>query len=168
MVHHRLSSLLLALLVGACSSSTHADRPAEPAGADQPAESSADPPADSSSTDALAEFPSSPIATVKSESKGLELAAFTAPEQPPTRGTITVKLAIVDPSGAPVEGLAIEMAPEMPSMGHGTPTVPRISAKGGGVYVAEDVNLFMAGRWDLRLTLTGAVDDHAIIPLDVR
>lgn len=123
----------------------------------------------SSSSDSGGGFPATPLATVKSVAGKLELAAFTAPEQPPARGTITVKLAIQDAAtGKPVDGLTIAMAPEMPSMGHGTPVVPKVSGKGGGTYIAEDVNVFMAGRWDLRMTITGPVVDDAIVSVDVR
>lgn len=132
------------LLLAACSSSSEP----EPAGAS---------------------FPTSPLVTVKSEGGKLDVAAFTAPEQPPSRGTISVKLSVTDPAtGKAVEGLVIEMAPEMPSMGHGTHVVPKVSAEGDGTYLAEDVNVYMAGRWDLRLTVSGAVSDVAIIPVDVR
>ena len=123
----------------------------------------------SSSPEASSDFPETPLATVKSQDGKLDIVAYTAPEQPPTRGTITVKLEIKDAArGERIDDLTIEMAPEMPSMGHGTPVVPRISGKGRGTYIAEDVNLFMAGHWDLRMTITGAVTDSAVVPIDAR
>ncbi|HQY61256.1 MAG: FixH family protein [Myxococcales bacterium] len=109
-----------------------------------------------------------PLTTVTSQQSKLKLAIYTSPEQPPTRGTIAVRYVITDASGAPVDGLTLTVAPDMPSMGHGTPTTPKVAAKGGGEYVATDVNLFMAGRWDLRTTVRGAVSDEAIVPVDVR
>jgi YtkA-like len=113
-------------------------------------------------------FPTTALANVTSRDGKLAVSAFTSPQQPPSRGVILVKLAVTDGAGKPVNDLVIEMAPDMPSMGHGTPTVPRISSKGDGVYVAENVNLFMAGRWDLRMTVTGAVSDGVVVPVDVR
>jgi hypothetical protein len=71
-------------------------------------------------------------------------------------------------SDAGVEDLTLAMSPEMPSMGHGTPVVPKIESSGQGNYLASDVNLFMAGRWELRLTISGPATDEAVIPVDVR
>jgi hypothetical protein len=114
-------------------------------------------------------FPDAPLTTVTSSGGKLSVAAFTSPAQPPARGMLVVKLAFTEVAGGkPVDGLTLEMAPDMPSMGHGTPTIPRISGKGGGVYLAEDVNLFMAGRWDLRITVSGASSDVVVVPVDVR
>lgn len=119
--------------------------------------------------DADASFPQAPLTTVTSRDGKLQVAAFTAPEQPPTRGVIRVKLLVTDAAkGAPVDGLAMDIVPEMPSMGHGTPTVPRVSAQGEGAYLVEDVNLFMAGRWDLRVTITGGQSDAAVVTIDAR
>lgn len=116
-----------------------------------------------------ATFGAAPLTTVASRDGRLKLAVFTSPEQPPSRGVITTKLIVTDAAkGNAVDGLQFDIAPEMPSMGHGTPTVPRVSAKGSGVYLAEDVDLYMAGRWDLRMTITGAVTDVAVVTIDVR
>ncbi len=110
-----------------------------------------------------------PLAAVTSQGGMVRVAIHTSPEQPPSRGKLTVRYLVTDAkSGAPVDGLTLTVAPEMPSMGHGTPTVPKVSASGSGVYVASDVNLFMGGRWDLRTTLRGAVNDEALVPVDVR
>jgi hypothetical protein len=114
-------------------------------------------------------FPVEPLVVVMSRSGELELTAWTAPLQPPTRGMCSVKLAIEQVgSGAAVSGLELEVVPEMPSMGHGTPTVPKSAETGPGTYRVTDVNLFMAGRWDLRITLSGAREDYATISVDVR
>lgn len=116
-----------------------------------------------------ATFPSEPLTTVTSNAGKLKLAVWTSPDQPPSRGVLTVKLLATDAStGVPVDGLKLDMVPEMPSMGHGTPVVPTIAASGGGVYVASDVNLFMAGRWELRVTITGPFTDVCVVPIDAR
>jgi hypothetical protein len=113
-------------------------------------------------------FPSDPIATVTSQAGRLRIAMYTAPKQPPSRGVITVKLAVTDAlTGSAVDGLSFDIAPEMPSMAHGTPLVPRVSGKGGGIYVAENVDLFMAGSWDLPMTITGTVSDAANVTIEV-
>lgn len=116
-----------------------------------------------------ATFAATPLTTIESRAGKLRLAVFTAPEQPPSRGTVTARLEVTEPGkGAPVDGLVFEVVPEMPSMGHGTPVVPKTTAKGSGTYLVEDLDLFMAGRWDLLVTITGAVTDDAVVPIDVR
>lgn len=114
-------------------------------------------------------FRDAPLTTVTSRDGRLKLAVFTSPEQPPSRGVIAAKLIVTDTTkGTAIDGLSFDITPEMPSMGHGTPTVPRVTAKGAGVYLAEDVDLYMAGRWDLRMAITGAVNDGAVVTIDVR
>jgi hypothetical protein len=125
------------------------------------------------------DFPTDPLLSgVPSTQGALRFDVWTAPDQPPTRGTISVKLrATATADGAPVDGLVLDVVPEMPSMGHGTPLVPQVSETGHGTYVATNVNVFMPGRWDLLTTITpasGTADaaaglaDHVTIPLDVR
>ncbi|HEY1547480.1 MAG TPA: FixH family protein [Kofleriaceae bacterium] len=58
--------------------------------------------------------------------------------------------------GAPVDGLDLDLVPWMPAMGHGTSIVPSITGLGSGVYALDDVDLFMAGLWELRTTSGGA------------
>lgn len=124
-----------------------------------------------SAADPAADSAGAPLTTVTGPKSHLQLAIHTSPEQPPSRGTITVRYVITEPSGAPVDGLTLTVAPDMPAMGHGTPVAPKVAAAGRGEYVATDVNLFMAGRWELRTTLRGgpgAVSDEVVVPVDVR
>ncbi|MBI2395269.1 MAG: FixH family protein [Deltaproteobacteria bacterium] len=114
-------------------------------------------------------FPSAPLVTVESRDGKLSLSMWTAPEQPPSRGIVTAKMHVTHrDKGTPADGLRFAIVPEMPSMGHGTPTVPRTTEKGQGDYLVEDLDLFMAGRWDLLITITGEVTDAAVVPIDVR
>lgn len=122
---------------------------------------SSEPPGDAS-------FEASPLTTVNSDAGKLRVSVWTSPDQPPARGILTLQVLVEDAvSRAPVDGLSFDIVPEMPSMGHGTPTVPKTKAAGDGVYIASDVNLFMAGRWELRMTITGSVSDVAIVQIDV-
>ncbi|HRG97207.1 MAG TPA: FixH family protein [Polyangiaceae bacterium] len=123
-----------------------------------------------SSAEATPGSDGAPLTTVTSPQSHLRVAIHTSPEQPPSRGTITVRYVITNSSGAPVDGLTLSVAPDMPAMGHGTPVVPKVAAAGGGEYIATDVNLFMAGRWELRTTLRGGagVSDEVVVPVDVR
>lgn len=114
-------------------------------------------------------FAEQPLTIVSSDAGKLSLAIWTSPDQPPSRGTLALRLLVRDTeTDQPVDGLVFDVVPEMPSMGHGTPTIPKTAASGDGVYIASDVNLFMAGRWELRFTISGSRSDVAIVTLDVR
>jgi hypothetical protein len=122
----------------------------------------------SSPPGASGEFAGAPLASVTSQTGALTVEAYTSPGQPPPRGMVKVKLVVRDAaSHAPVDGLDFAVEPLMPSMGHGTSVVPRTTPEGGGAYLVEDVKLYMVGRWDLHLTITGAVNDGAIVSVDV-
>jgi len=97
---------------------------------------------------------------------GLRLDVRTDP-QPPPRGTFNVLLDVTNASGAPVDGLTIDAVPWMTAMGHGSSVRTAITPQGNGRYSITDVGMFMPGDWELRLTFTGSVSDHAapIIPV---
>lgn len=99
--------------------------------------------------------------TVPSDTGALSVDVRTAPSQPPPRGTIAVELSVRDAQNAPKDGLTIDVVPIMPSHGHGASVKPSVEAKTGGIYVLHDVDLFMAGDWELRLTFSGTANDHA-------
>ena len=52
-------------------------------------------------------------------------------------------------------------------MGHGASTKPLVEALGEGRYVATEVGLFMAGRWEHRTTSSGPLADRATIGLQI-
>ncbi len=114
-------------------------------------------------------FRQTPLVTVTSNAGKLGVSIWTAPDQPPARGMLTLKLLVQDASTrAPVDGLTFDIVPTMPAMGHGTSTVPKTEAKGNGVYIVSDVNLFMAGRWQLSMTVDGTVSDVVVAQIDVQ
>ena len=106
-------------------------------------------------------FPQAPYVSVQSTSGAVHVDVRTAPSQPPPRGTSTVELTITDAQGKPVDGITFEVVPFMASHGHGTSIKPATAPKGQGKYVVTNVNLFMPGQWELRLTMSGPVTDHA-------
>jgi hypothetical protein len=102
-----------------------------------------------------------PLMTVTSQSGNLKIAVRTSP-QPPVRGTNNIELTITGATdGAPRDGLALGIKPWMPAMGHGTSIVPMIAPETGGKYLVSNVDLFMAGLWELRLTIPGTPQDYA-------
>jgi len=113
--------------------------------------------------DADAEFPAEALAGVTSEGGALRVELRTAPEQPPPRGEIAAALSITDANtAAPQDGCSLTVVPFMPAMGHGTSNELTITPKGDGIYVVTGLSLYMAGRWELRTTISKCADDRAI------
>ncbi len=112
-------------------------------------------------------FPDEPYDTVTSAAGKVLLDVRTAPEQPPVRGVTTVELTLTDPADAPLDGLTLTAVPWMPDMGHGASVKPAVVALGGGRYEVDRVTMFMSGRWELRLQITGAVEDSAKVVFQI-
>jgi hypothetical protein len=86
----------------------------------------------------------------------------------PTRGLHVMELVVSRPvDGAMVDGLTLEIVPWMPAMGHGTSLTPMVTAMGSGVYEVADLDLYMAGIWQLRTTL-GTPPDAATPVLQIQ
>ncbi|MGH7438728.1 MAG: FixH family protein [Polyangiaceae bacterium] len=104
-------------------------------------------------------FLAQPAETLRSQSQRLSVAVYTSP-QPPTRGDQSVKYLIANvDSGKPASGLALHVVPWMPEHGHGASIVPSVTETAPGTYVISNVDLFMAGEWELRTTITAAPAD---------
>lgn len=112
-------------------------------------------------------FPETPLTTLTSDDGMLSLEVRTAPMQPPSRGSIEIELAITDANGEPREGLDLHVVPWMTDMSHGTSTEPEIEETGGGRYELGPVDMFMSGRWELRTTIAGPVEDSAKIVFEI-
>lgn len=117
-------------------------------------------------SDGTVTFPREALTKVTSEGGNAQIEVRLAP-QPPVRGVNVVELTITDPAGKPLPSLTVGITPWMTAHGHGASTTPEVKATGAGHYVATDVNLFMPGRWDLRITLAGETNDRATATLDV-
>jgi YtkA-like protein len=118
----------------------------------------------SSQAEGSASFPDAPLVRLESDSGALTIELRTSPEQPPSRGTVSVEYRVANTGGQPVDGLTLDVVPWMPDMGHGTSTKPTVTDEGGGHYVVSDVSLYMPGRWQLRTTFSGSVHD-GVVPL---
>jgi hypothetical protein len=106
--------------------------------------------------------------SVVSTSGTLRVDVRSSPTQPPELGNGSWSYTITDTaSGRPAAGLSLDVVPWMPAMGHGTSTTPSVSDTGGGVYVIDDVVLFMPGQWDLRTAISGPEDDKLVVSVDV-
>jgi len=49
----------------------------------------------------------------------------------------------------------------MPAHGHGTSVNPTITETAPGTFLAMPLYLYMPGSWELRMTISGTVDDTA-------
>ena len=68
----------------------------------------------------------------------------------------TVRIAVTDAGGMPVDGATIASDGGMPQHGHGLPTRPRVtSSPGGGLYDIEGVRFNMGGWWEFKLAISG-------------
>jgi hypothetical protein len=113
-------------------------------------------------------FPAAPLLTVSSASGALRVEARSSPTQPPELGDSAWSFSIKDvASGEPATGLSLDVVPWMPAMGHGTSTVPSVRDTGDGVYVIDDVVLFMAGQWELRTAVSGHDTDQVVVSVDI-
>ena len=112
-------------------------------------------------------FPERPLLVATSDAGRASLEVRTAPEQPPMRGISKVELILTDEQRQRLSDVAIGVVTWMPAMGHGASHNPSVSSLGDGRYVLSDVELYMPGRWELRLDFSGSVDDQAVVSLDV-
>ena len=69
----------------------------------------------------------------------------------------TVRVAITDAAGAPIDDATIQIDGGMPQHGHGLPTRPRVTrALGNGLYEIEGVRFNMGGWWEFKLAINAA------------
>ena len=69
----------------------------------------------------------------------------------------TVRVAITDAAGAPVDDATIQIDGGMHQHGHGLPTRPRVTrALGNGLYEIEGVRFNMGGWWEFKLAINAA------------
>jgi YtkA-like protein len=96
--------------------------------------------------------------SLMSASGELAVAVRWSPAEPKV-GYDAAELAITDLSGAAVAGLSLVVVPWMPAHGHGASVQPTVMETDPGTYVATPLDFFMAGGWELRTTIAGAVND---------
>ena len=82
----------------------------------------------------------------------------------------TVRVAITDAAGRPVDNATIHIDGGMPQHGHGLPTRPRMTRTlGHGLYEIEGVRFNMGGWWEFRLAINApsGVADVVTFNLDL-
>ena len=108
-------------------------------------------------------------AVVTSDGGGYLIAVHSGPDAVPSRGVNTLRLDVTRLSdGEPATGLQLDVVPWMPAHGHGTSVKPAVApGEEPGSYVVTNVNLFMAGLWEIRTTIDGLTRDHAAPRFDI-
>ncbi len=113
-----------------------------------------------------ASFPLDAVATADSASGALHVELRSAPD-PLVRGQNVGQLTLTDASGQPVDGLTVQILPWMPSHGHGTSEAVEVTDKGGGVFIANPLYLFMAGEWQIQMKFEGSINDTATATVEI-
>lgn len=107
-----------------------------------------------------------PPTVVTSESGALRV-ALSSPDGV-VRGLNRFQFDVTDSTdSAPATELDLRMQPFMPAMGHGSEGEPECRSIDGGLYEFSSVLLNMAGRWQLRTTISGARSDYVVFDVDV-
>lgn len=76
-------------------------------------------------------------------------------------GVNSFDLRITDRSGNPAQGSEVVVEPAMPQMGHAVAPITARPAEPGH-YLVGDVDLFMAGQWEITVSLNA---ERVVIPL---
>jgi YtkA-like len=98
------------------------------------------------------------VADVASQSGAYEIAML-AHSPSPARGDHSLELVVTSAQdSSPIDGLSLTLVPWMPAMGHGASVVPTVTPLGDGAYELDNVDLFMAGLWELRTTFASPTD----------
>jgi hypothetical protein len=113
-------------------------------------------------------FPEAPYVAAETDAQKLRLELRSSPRQPPTAGVCAIQVTVQDALGNSLKDLNVRVTPWMPAMGHGTSQDPKVRDLGDGNYVADDVRLFMAGEWQLQISIDGSVKDSATVSFEVR
>ena len=115
-------------------------------------------------------FTDTPATVLTSAAGSYRIALHSAPDAQPSRGVNSLRLVVTKVAdGSPATGLAVDVVPWMPAMGHGASVKPSVqAATEAGVYTVSNVNLFMPGLWEIRATIGGAAGDHATAQFEVR
>jgi hypothetical protein len=99
----------------------------------------------------------------RASAEGQFTATLHADEPLRTRQLQTVRVAIADAAGRPVDGATLEIGGGMPEHGHGLPTRPRVTrALGEGVYEIQGLRFNMGGWWELKLAIDAPAGDDAV------
>lgn len=101
---------------------------------------------------ALPPNPVTVIDNVRGQLTPFRFALATDPASPNYNAPILLKVHVIDAANQPADGVTVKVDVSMSGMDHGAQHLT-LSGKGGGDYEGQ-VNLEMAGSWDVDLTAT--------------
>jgi hypothetical protein len=104
------------------------------------------------SESALPPSPTSIINNTRDRLTPFRFTLATDPTAPNYNSPILLKVHVIDGAGQPADGVTLNADVSMSGMEHGAQHLT-LSGKGGGDYEGQ-VNLEMAGSWDVNLTAT--------------
>lgn len=110
-------------------------------------------------------------AEVDTDDAHFHVAIFTAPEATLSRGVNTLRLVVTNKQDSSIATsvTSVHVVPWMPAMGHGASVKPHVQSDvSPGVFLATDVNAFMPGLWEIRLTIDDGHAHQATARFDVR
>ncbi|MFY2563248.1 hypothetical protein ACN469_36970 [Corallococcus terminator] len=108
-----------------------------------------------------------PVTSVTSTSGRLRIEVLTD-SVPLRRGPQRFLLRVTEAAtGSAIPDTVLAIQPWMPTMGHGLDSPARITRRGTSDFEVTELDLFMPGPWELRLTLTGPVEDTAVVRLQL-
>lgn len=116
-------------------------------------------------------FAATPATVLTTEGGSFRIAVHSAPDAQPSRGVNALRLVVTKVAdGTPAAGLAVDVVPWMPAMGHGASVKPSVTpGSEPGIYTVDNVNLFMPGLWEIRTTIGGAAQpDHATAQFEIQ
>jgi FtsP/CotA-like multicopper oxidase with cupredoxin domain len=79
------------------------------------------------------------------------------------KGVNRLDLIIHDRGDQDIEGAEIEVTPWMPDMGHGVSEEPVVSEKGDGLYTVGNIDVIMAGNWQLKISIKAASLEDSVV-----
>jgi uncharacterized GH25 family protein len=84
----------------------------------------------------------------------LKVRLVSADPAPVAKGNNHWTIQVLDLSGKPVEGAAVQIKPFMPDHGHGTSIQPKVTPGEAGQFEISNLVLFMPGLWTVTFTVT--------------
>lgn len=101
--------------------------------------------------------------TKSTSAGGFRVSLLEGSPAPPAIGKNTWTLRVTNASGQPASGLSPAVHPFMPDHGHGTALPEVVVGTEAGTYQIRAMDLFMAGVWQVEVSLGTAQPDRVVL-----
>ncbi len=95
--------------------------------------------------------------------QGMKVVLLSGSPVPPTRGTNTWKVRVLDPSGNQAQNATVVAKPFMPDHGHGTNVQPVVTANPDGTFDVAPLYLFMPGLWQVTFEIKSPTASDSVV-----